>query len=521
MISPPRCLRLVPAFCLALAGTVAFQWTGNAYRAEWSDQPDEPVHYITGLLVRDYIAQGLPGPPMGFAQAYHEHYPRVGLGHWPPVFYVVQAVWTLPFTPSRTSLLLLMATINAWLLTLTYAVIIRYFPRWLAWGFLVLLVTLPAVRQYSRALMAESLVALLTLASLAALARYLESQRWQAAAWFGVLASATILTKGTGLALAPLPLLAVLLLRRWRALRTWSFWIPAVIVVAACGPWFALAPGALHERVATYGGVNWQGYRWADSLRYWLAELGLAGVCLAALGMARTIGRLCRKKDTDPFWVLCLLLVATTAVMRTVIGVWENRHLLTTLPVLILFMCSGLAWLVEAGFGRRPLGGVLALVLLGLASANNVGRVQPKKHLGLDAVALDLAVKPQYAAAPLLIVSDVAGEGAFIAEVARQERRPGHVIERGWKVLASATFMGGAYRLRFATPAELLRFFEQEPERIVVLDVPERVFRHVDLVRETVARYPDRWELLATYPRSGLRPGSSAENRILVLRLRH
>src|SRR5688572_10048698 len=268
--------RLIAVFGVALLVTVALQWRSNAYGAEWRTG-DESAHYVTGLLVRDYIAQGMPEAPMTYALRYYDHYPRVALGHWPPVFYIIQAAWTLPFGTSRTSLLLLMAVINAALLTTTYAVAARYFPSWLCWGLMIFLCSLPAVQDMSRRLMSETLVALLVLWSFLAFHRYMESRQWQPAVGFGVLAATAILTKGTGIALAPIPALAALLPRHRNPARSPLFWAPALIVAVICVPWFGFVPGALHERVARFGGVSFRIFPFFESLSYLRQQFLLAG----------------------------------------------------------------------------------------------------------------------------------------------------------------------------------------------------------------------------------------------------
>jgi len=75
--------------------SAALQWVAGAFRSGFGANPDEPAHYVTGLMVRDYVAQLLPGSPIAFAQNYYLHYPAVAFGHWPPMFYVLQALWTL------------------------------------------------------------------------------------------------------------------------------------------------------------------------------------------------------------------------------------------------------------------------------------------------------------------------------------------------------------------------------------------------------------------------------------------
>jgi hypothetical protein len=43
----------------SLLQILAGAWTG-----EFSGYPDEAAHFTTGLMLRDYIAQGLPGNPI-------------------------------------------------------------------------------------------------------------------------------------------------------------------------------------------------------------------------------------------------------------------------------------------------------------------------------------------------------------------------------------------------------------------------------------------------------------------------
>src|SRR5260221_7305286 len=92
---------------------IGLQWAAGAYRSGFGGHSDEGPHYVTGLMVRDYVAHGFPASPMRFAKDYYLHYPQVAFGHWPPVFYILQAAWTLLFPVSRASLLVLMALITA------------------------------------------------------------------------------------------------------------------------------------------------------------------------------------------------------------------------------------------------------------------------------------------------------------------------------------------------------------------------------------------------------------------------
>jgi len=504
--------RYVAVFALSLIVVVLLQWRGNAFAAEFASNEDEPAHYVTGLMVHDYLTRGFPSNPLQFAREFYSHYPKVALGHWPPVFYIVQALWTSLFTPSRVSLLLLMAVTSSAALTLTYALAARYFGSWLAAGGILFLATIPGFQQFSRSVMTDMLVTLLTLVALILLARHIEWNRWSTGLWFGLLAAGAILTKATGIAIAPVPVLAVLLLGYHQRLRDLRFWAPAVVVAVLCVPWFLLAPDALHESVAPYGGLGFRWWRLSSSFQYWVGEFGPIGAPLVAIGLARMLQRLFRKQSLDPIWLLMLLILPVTAAFRIAIGAWEPAYLAPTLPVLILFFCSGLAWVLKTALASTKMKAITAAVLLGAGIVRNVSAVPPKLHLGLDKVAHDIVSNAAFANAPLLILSDAPGEGAFIAEVAGGERRLGHRIERGTKILGSFNWMGRNNRLRFTTVEELTSFLGTYPGLLVVLDAPGYTYGHVDQMRSAVAAEPDRWEVMGTY---GGRQGD-----VRVLRLR-
>lgn len=503
-------------FCIALALTVFLQSRSHAYASEWSFNADESAHYVTGLLVHDYVAQGFPQNPQTLADNFDAHYPKVGIGHWPPGFYVVQAAWTLLFGTSRISLLMLMAVIAASVLTITYVITARYFPGWIAFGSTVVLAVIPGFQEFSRSLMPDMLVGLLTLLSLLVLATHLQRPQWRTGLWFGALAVATILTKGTGLVLAPLPILGALQLRRARLFRRWAFWAPAILVLVVCVPWFLLAPDALHQSVALFGGLRLRLYRPGESLSYWIRMLGVVAAPLTAFGVARAIRQY---GSTDALWALLLWLPVAAAAFRMFIGAWEKDYLIATLPIMTPFLCAGLQWFSGTFAPHRNVGNVCSALLILIACMTNVTRLPSKPHLGLDNVARVILSDQQLAGTPLLIVSDAQGEGAFIAEIASGERRPGHIVERGSKVLATSGFMGTAYRERFTTPAELMQFFDANPDLIVLLDTPDHVPPHVDLVRNTVAAYARRWRTLATFPRWHSSPDLHPQSTIRVLAL--
>src|SRR5579862_157793 len=331
-------------FCVVL-----LQWRGNAFGSEFGGNADEPSHFITGLMVRDYIAAGFPGPPLPYARNYYLHYPQVALGHWPPFFYVAQAAWTLLFPASRTSVMLLMAAITALVATVLCEALREEFSLLLGMGAAALLISLPIIEEFSSLLMAEMLVALLLLLAVLAYGRYVATEKWQPAVWFGVWATLALLTKGTAIQLALVPVFAVLVGRRWYLLKRFSFWVPAILVAGIAGPWYLWVPGAQHELVSRFGGLHFNRARLLATPTAWDGMLGVVPLVAAAVGLL-LLGRQILSGSAAGKWVAGAGLVLGAYLVRLFIGAYEQRHLLVNIPTLLMFASACAGW-----WFRRPI----------------------------------------------------------------------------------------------------------------------------------------------------------------------
>src|SRR6478609_2194767 len=93
----PRSWTYPTLFVAGFAIVCALQWQHRAYVADLSANPDEAAHFVTGLMARAYLLDFPWRAPMPFAQGFYDSYPKVAIGHWPPLFYLAQAVWMAPF----------------------------------------------------------------------------------------------------------------------------------------------------------------------------------------------------------------------------------------------------------------------------------------------------------------------------------------------------------------------------------------------------------------------------------------
>ncbi|HSK21311.1 MAG TPA: hypothetical protein VK912_19300 [Longimicrobiales bacterium] len=68
-------------------------------------------------MVRDYAADGCGSSALQFARDYYAHYPKIAIGNWPPLFYMVEGAWLLvtPVHAASVRVLLSLITVGlAW-----------------------------------------------------------------------------------------------------------------------------------------------------------------------------------------------------------------------------------------------------------------------------------------------------------------------------------------------------------------------------------------------------------------------
>jgi len=500
-------------WALLLAEAVLLQWAGGAYSSEFGESPDEAAHFVTALMVRDYAAAGLPWPPMRFAETYYEHYPKVALGHWPPVYYLVSAAWMLLWSPSRISVLLLQAVIAASWATMLFHVARRAAPAPLALAAGLSVLVVNRTVESFREVMSDGLTAAVVLLALLLFLRFLETERLRYAVRFGLATMAGLLTKGSAVLILPAALIAVVLSGNSRWLWRGRFWLPFTIAVAGALPWYLLAPNSLHQRALPGGAVDFM-HRPNNYLKHlvkcvdgWLEAIGpfLALFFVAGL-ILHAVVPLWRRRRLEPIWaVMASTLPAMVLLYVFVLPARDDRHTMLILPALWLFAAEGLRWTfalpVLARVPNKLRLWLPALLLPCLLLAGQK-RLPPKQQFGFGPVAEYLMADPAGRPGPLLISSDSSGEGMLICEVAMREERPGHRILRATKVLSSYDWLGYHEKLLYSSPQEVQTLLRQAGVKAVIYDeAPSWKPIHHRLVKETLMTYSDEWRLAASFPR--------------------
>lgn len=518
----------LPAFLLFFVVSIGLQYASGAYSSAFSGYFDEPAHYVTGLMVRDYLASGLPGPPFAYAQDYYLHYPEVALGQWPPAFYILQAAWTLLFSPAKASVLLLMATLAS-LLALAVFRVAR--EEWgIPWGFVagLLLLALPLNQTATSQIMAELPVALFSFLAILALGRYLERQRWTDAGAFGLLAAVAILTKGSAFALALAPPLAVLLSRRLGLMRRVSFWLPAIIVLVVCGPWYVLTAGGVVDTFMYPGGAAYT----ATALRAFSTHLvQVLGFLLFPLVCLGAVIQLRRKSPGAPVsgrWAAIIALPLSILLLHIFVSAgYEGRYVFAAAPAVVLLLFAG----ISSGAAYLPLRnwklGIRRTLLTALCASVfliTTFHIPQKRVSGYIGAAEAILATPDFRRSVLMVSNHAVhgnGEGMLIAEIAmREQRRPGHYIIRATKALSRIDWNATEQHPFYQTPAEVLAYLDSVPVGVLVLDMTPtpKGFLHHDLLLRTVWAHPDRFILESVHPVTRTQ-GTASSHRIHVYRI--
>src|SRR5215510_2485101 len=92
--------------------TVLMAYLSGAFSHELGGTADEAAHFMTGLMIHDYVKSGIKTPPFAFAKDYYTHYPKLAFGIWPPLFHVMEASWMLLISPSKASVIFMLCGIT-------------------------------------------------------------------------------------------------------------------------------------------------------------------------------------------------------------------------------------------------------------------------------------------------------------------------------------------------------------------------------------------------------------------------
>jgi hypothetical protein len=487
---------IVVVACVAYALTILLcQRIQGAPKAAFAGYPDEPSHYISGLLFHDYLASGFSMSPIRYATNYYIHVPFFAIGYWPPLFYAVEGLWMMLFGYSRSSELVFIALIVAGSSSLLFACLRVEFGNLVAFGSGLIFLFFPIVLWSSGLVMTDLLVTFLSFAAALAFARYLDSERIWPLLAFSVLAAATILTKSSGAFLVIVPLAAVLVSRKGHLLRRLSFWGSPLVVAVLCTPWFLIARhllGVGFEKYQKPGAIATLGQFGAELLAnlVWLTPIVLIGAwrLLRVPKLNTGLAAVCL---VQPAAVVAFLIVAPVGN--------EPRYLMPALPPLLVLAMYGVRTIADwVAPTRRMLVMTGSVVLLaGSILAFAASRLDPVPVDPFRPIA-EFVIARGYSS--VLVPADA--EGPVIAEISELEPdRLARFLVRPGKLLARANWTGTSYRAVYKTKEEVQAVFDRLPLDAVIVRMNPQVeaLEHEIQLRDMVLSFPNRWHLACSF----------------------
>ena len=474
--------------CLASiwATLLGVYFAAGSFRAELAG-PDEAAYVVSGIMVREYIAGPLwhGDSPMAFAQQYYDNYPKVAIGHWPPVYFLVQGAWLLLTGVSREAVLALSAFLSACLASLTILLCRREGLRWsMAATAGVVTVLLPVHLRSMLEVGSDVITGIAILVATLCCQRWIAQQNARNSLLFAVSASVAMLCKGSAFLLFLVAPMALLLTQRnWSWLRSRESWRAIAVVALLVLPWYYFARRFLQEEI-----MPGEQRSVGDAMLN--AAYGNAWIFLSLCGLAMLPLALVSVRD----WfrrapAVAVLPIATWLFLTLLSPHTEDRLFLHLVPV---FVFSG-ALAANALLPR-----VQELVLVAaLAIAFGNVRIREKPAVGFVPAVDWLILAPRETANRIFVSSNWKKEGALISEFALRQPTPHRTIVRATKVLQSSTWMGDNVQLRARSAADVAHILDANHITMVVRHVsPEAP---PELYAPSLDEVLSHWQLLREF----------------------
>jgi hypothetical protein len=501
---------------LLLGVEFTLQIGSGVYQAERGVYSDEATHFTTGILIRDYVRQGLGQSPLHFAEQFYLSFPKIAPFVWPPLLHLVLgAVMLLPFHP-QTIALVVIGLVTAWVAVRVCLIVAAEYGIWAGLPVGLVYLGVRTVQDSSTVVMADIVVAAMALEAAYFLSRYWTTLRFRDAIWFGIFTGLACFAKGNGLAVILMPVLLLLLTWKWSVLKQKGIYWAAAIVAVVAGPLMVLS-WYLYDVNSAFHPVNWDRVqRFATGyLTLFSSEVSWPWAVLSLLGAVVIVFW-----NRKPIWLALFSLWFATWFFHSTTsqgtGV-EPRYVLLGFAPFLLLAPPAIEWLAQRIPGLlRPAWIVPStLAVLAVLFFSLTFSWLHRRPMGYRAAAamLHKQVQPDEL---IMVTSDGSGEGAFVSEFAAMNPRPRINILRGSKMIADQDWMGNRLKIRYETPQQALTDFEQMKITYFIVDeTPEmQKLPYVDLAAKIATVHSGRVERIASY-----REGT--DRAVSVYRLSH
>jgi hypothetical protein len=494
---------------VALVLVVGLQELANAFPATF-DQ-DACSHYISGAMIHDYIVRGGLTNPVHFLSHYYEHYPLIGIGHWGPFYYGIEALWMMLFSSSQSALLLLSATVTVATALSLYLSTERQLGIAAALFVGLAYIVSPLTQNESAVLMLDGPIALVCLCATLIYANFMHAGKLRDAVLFGFFAAAGLLIKGNAGCLALVPVFAVLIGRRFDLPFKLAFWAPVPIVAILAGLWYYLTWGAIAQGFRYGFGIYYASHAAWANFGYLLNDVGPLILALALISIIRVCGRLRQHTADGPQNNLQIcaasLFCAAFVFQLAVPAALQARYMLLAVPP-ILILAAIEADYLSGWICQRYRGGIMqtkavwqmgAFAVLIVSLVPFASQIPNLKDEGFAEAAQQVWRNRLPDNPVVLIAGDAKAECASIVGLAMLDKnRPSIFVVRGSRLLGGGGYNNQDYRPRFADVRGVMAEIDRYKIPFVLFrnSGMQKTWLHLAQIQEARALYPGRWKLI-------------------------
>lgn len=417
---------------------------------------DEPSHFVNSYFIWEYLHEGLFTNPITFAEQFYIAFPKLSLGHWPPLYYtLVSGLFLLfPAVPETAIwinlfVIVIVGFLLAMLLRASIGLSLSFMS---ALVFILLPMTLESLSFF----MLDQPLTLVVLLAANVWRRFSYRPSYILGLLYGILAAAAILVKGNGWLLGLFPIFHILIAHRWALLRDPRTYAGALLCLLAVVPWYAVTAKISADGFNYTFGIDYAIKALAQNLLTLHHEVGFVGLSLALLSLTRLWGARKMQKEKIALVNISVSIILAVLMLQSLVPVdIVNRYMIPAMPFLLILAMIGVAEIGSFTYFKvrtRLLLGVqfMSVALLLLPSLMNLSAVTPQVDLRMSEVAA-MVVNPQQTQVAVIDGSP-SGEGAFIAEALVASRARDLYVVRSSSILSKSNFMGTSYQLLVQTP---------------------------------------------------------------------
>ncbi len=466
----------------------------NAFSSELGATSDEPAHYLTVLMFIKYFGSSFPANPLHFFQDFYLHYPKIGLGNWPPAFYLGASLYGLVFGASIAKMMFLQCLIAAGILHCTFYLLSKVTNLFLALILPILLLLVFEWQKQMATFMLDHLIELEVTLVIILLLNFIKGQSAFSTFLLSLVVTVGSLTKGNFLFVylwIPLVLVRYISFKDLRKQNLVSCFLPPVIFTFL---WYHYTKEyrslgwSVEEDITKYAIYSLKNIFLfiTDQLSVSLVVLIFLLALLNYLPVLKRTQVDLQEVNKDKEVILYIVLMGIFSYIAFHLFIPTGtviRHYVVLIPMLLLVLVIGFESL---DIRRKSITSILIFTAFftGVYSSNNfdfyIKRIQGSQSV------VQYLEKESIIDDKILIASDPFGQGGMIVEFANISLGNNRSLIRSDKLLSNVNWSGSSYNAKYENLSELESMLIDNEINWVIVDktvdvqFPEK--HHFDLI---------------------------------------